>query len=91
MSKKLTAYSNVYNPVHRKSDTENPLARICNPRAYYTKIIKKALTIARKGSVPRRRLELPRLATYAPQAYLYTIPTPGHVILSGNNRNKHLS
>lgn len=42
-------------------------------------------------SVPRRRLELPRLATYAPQAYLYTIPTPGHVILSGNNRNKHLS
>jgi site-specific DNA recombinase len=42
-------------------------------------------------SVPRRRLELPRLATYAPQAYLYTIPTPGHVILSGNNRNKHSS
>lgn len=28
--------------------------------------------------VPRRRLELPRLAAYAPQAYLYTIPTPGH-------------
>lgn len=27
--------------------------------------------------VPRRRLELPRLATYAPQAHLYTIPTPG--------------
>jgi site-specific DNA recombinase len=30
-------------------------------------------------SVSRRRLELPRLSTYAPQAYLYTIPTPGHV------------
>lgn len=28
--------------------------------------------------VPRRRLELPRLTAYAPQAYLYTIPTPGH-------------
>jgi len=28
--------------------------------------------------VPRRRLELPHLAAYAPQAYLYTIPTPGH-------------
>jgi site-specific DNA recombinase len=28
--------------------------------------------------VPRRRFELPRLATYAPQAHLYTIPTPGH-------------
>jgi hypothetical protein len=39
----------------------------------------------RKGSeirslsarVPRRRLELPHLTAYAPQAYLYTIPTPG--------------
>lgn len=41
--------------------------------------------------VPRRRLELPRLAAYAPQTYLYTIPTPGPVILPGNNRDKHLS
>jgi site-specific DNA recombinase len=32
----------------------------------------------KSGLVPRRRLELPRLAAYAPQAYLYTIPTPGH-------------
>lgn len=31
----------------------------------------------KSGFVPRRRLELPRLATYAPQAHLYTIPTPG--------------
>lgn len=31
--------------------------------------------------VPRRRLELPHLAAYAPQAYLYTIPTPGHGLL----------
>jgi len=30
-------------------------------------------------SVPRRRLELPRLTAYAPQAYLYTIPTPGQI------------
>lgn len=60
MSKKLTAYSNVYNPVHRKSDTENPLTRICNLRAYYAKIIKKALTIARKGSV-HRSISFPNL------------------------------
>ena len=33
--------------------------------------------IEKSGFVPRRRLELPRLATYAPQAHLYTIPTPG--------------
>jgi site-specific DNA recombinase len=38
--------------------------------------------------VPRRRLELPRLAAYAPQAYLYTIPTPGPVILPGKSRDK---
>ena len=31
--------------------------------------------------VPRRRLELPRLSTYAPQAHLYTIPTPGQTIV----------
>ena len=30
-------------------------------------------------SVPRRRLELPHLTAYAPQAYLYTIPTPGQI------------
>lgn len=42
-------------------------------------------------SVPRRRLELPRLAPYAPQTYLYTIPTPGPVILPGDSRDKHLS
>lgn len=44
-------------------------------------------------SVPRRRLELPRLATYAPQAYLYTIPTPGHCascILPDSYRDLHL-
>jgi hypothetical protein len=34
--------------------------------------------IEKSGLVPRRRLELPHLAAYAPQAYLYTIPTPGH-------------
>ena len=36
------------------------------------------------GVVSRRRLELPRLATYAPQAYLYTIPTPGQVYFSAS-------
>ena len=35
----------------------------------------------KSGLVPRRRLELPRLATYAPQAHLYTIPTPGQTIV----------
>jgi len=38
--------------------------------------------------VPRRRLELPRLTAYAPQAYLYTIPTPGHVYLPKTIGNK---
>lgn len=38
-------------------------------------------------SVPRRRLELPHLTAYAPQAYLYTIPTPGQSILPDNNRD----
>ena len=38
-------------------------------------------------SVPRRRLELPRLATYAPQAHLYTIPTPGHLAMNCKNDN----
>ncbi len=36
----------------------------------------------KSGLVPRRRLELPRLTAYAPQAYLYTIPTPGHTSTS---------
>jgi site-specific DNA recombinase len=36
-------------------------------------------SVEKSPSVSRRRLELPRLSTYAPQAYLYTIPTPGHV------------
>jgi site-specific DNA recombinase len=40
----------------------------------------------KSDSVPRRRLELPHLAAYAPQAYLYTIPTPGHVILPANRQ-----
>lgn len=40
--------------------------------------------------VPRRRLELPHLAAYAPQAYLYTIPTPGHRILPENNQKRAL-
>ena len=39
----------------------------------------------RAFAVPRKRLELSRLAAYAPQAYLYTIPTPGHVILLNNS------
>jgi hypothetical protein len=42
--------------------------------------------LEKPGLVPRRRLELPRLAAYAPQAYLYTIPTPGHVILPVNKQ-----
>ena len=33
--------------------------------------------LEKSGLVPRRRFELPRLTTYAPQAHLYTIPTPG--------------
>lgn len=40
-------------------------------------------------SVPRKRLELSRLAAYAPQAYLYTIPTPGHSILLNHSSGKH--
>ena len=43
------------------------------------------------GLVPRKRLELSRLAAYAPQAYLYTIPTPGQVILLNNSSDKRLS
>ncbi len=40
--------------------------------------IKRKPCLARlSDDVPRRRLELPHLAAYAPQAYLYTIPTPG--------------
>jgi len=42
----------------------------------------------KNGFVPRRRLELPHLTAYAPQAYLYTIPTPGHAILPENNQDK---
>jgi len=38
--------------------------------------------------VPRRGLEPLHLTAYAPQAYLYTIPTPGHVILPENNQDK---
>lgn len=45
--------------------------------------------IEKSRSVPRKRLELSRLAAYAPQAYLYTIPTPGHVILPDNSQNNN--
>ncbi len=41
------------------------------------------------GLVPRKRLELSRLAAYAPQAYLYTIPTPGLSILPNSSSDKH--
>ncbi len=49
----------------------------------------RSRSVSRSGFVPRRRLELPHLAAYAPQAYLYTIPTPGHVILPENDQDKH--
>ncbi len=39
----------------------------------------------KSGLVPRRRLELPHLAAYAPQAYLYTIPTPGRIYFTLTN------
>lgn len=42
-------------------------------------------------SVLRRRLELPRLAAYAPQAYVYTIPPPEQEVFSilpGNSREQ---
>jgi hypothetical protein len=42
-------------------------------------------------NVPRRGLEPLHLTAYAPQAYLYTIPTPGHAILPENNQDKRLS
>ena len=40
-----------------------------------------SILLEKSPVVPRRRLELPRLATYAPQAHLYTIPTPGQTIV----------
>jgi len=63
----------------------------------------RSRSVSRSVFVPRRRLELPHLTAYAPQAYLYTIPTPGHLSqtfkkrqgifgkLPENNQDKHKS